>query len=118
MNQTARRILAHLKVRKDLILSLSPSGCFVGTDIETGLYHGRVDGCFALVPVEHAEVIPQAKLAVIKSRGLGPYITGARVVSMAEAVAEALLDIDAEMSWVAECGSGRTIYPRDAIDAG
>lgn len=117
MNETAQRILTQLGVRKALLLSLAPSGMFVGSDPDTGLFHGRVDGVFALVPIEHAEFIPQSKLGLMRARGLDPYIKGCHIVPAAEAVAGALLDLDAEAAWVRECGGG-PVYPRDAIDAG
>lgn len=107
MNQQAYIIVKRLEARKKLLTSLlhDAPGQYVGQDIETGLYHGRVQKVFALVPLEHAEFVPQEALGVLRQRGLGEYITGSNMTPVLPAIHEELFLIETEMAWVKECGT-------------
>lgn len=105
MNETAARILRQLETRRALLLSLDTSGKYAAHDPEHNLYHGRVDGAFALVPIEHADHMNVSTIQTIRWRGLEAYVKGVHMVSLTEAVAEALFDIETLYAWVKECGS-------------
>lgn len=107
MNDAAHHILLQLESRKKLLLSLRTTGFWVGYDPDAHLCHGRVDKTFALVPVEHADAIPQEAVGAMRTRGLIQYIRGANIVPMSTVVADELLSIETEMAWVTECGGAR-----------
>lgn len=121
MNLTATRIIGQLDARQKLLLSLrQPEGCYVQspTPEPTGLYWGHVDGAPALVPVEHAERVPQTAIAAMRMRGItelaidqygvlnsdGTFNT--IFIPLTVAIGEALEDIDAARAWVREGGGG------------
>lgn len=119
MNNDAKAIIQQLDARRELLVSLTPSGNYVLQNPETGLCFGHVaDGTPAMVPVEFAKVFPQTVLNAARNRSVVFGVQGTELVPMVTAVADAMQLISTERAWVEECGSGRTQYPRDAIDAG
>lgn len=104
MNMDALVLLEQMQARRLLLLSLPTSGFFVAQDRETKLCHGHVCKAFALVPVEHADHISTQELTTIRARGLDRYVRGISMVPLVEVVADELMRLDLEMSWVSECG--------------
>lgn len=106
MNESARLILARLDARRLLLTSLLPDahGKWLAPDTVTGLYHGKVHGVFALVPLEHADVLTQKDCATILQRGLNDYLRGTKTVSMWQAIQDEMDLIETEAAWVKECG--------------
>lgn len=101
MNLAAAQILERIAVRRRLLSTIDVNGYVEYFPDSGGLCRGHVGGCMALVPLEHATIVPASALQKIRARGIDYEDRNIRqVMDIRNRELEVL---NAEEAWIREC---------------